>query len=350
MNPGLPSRPVVVVVGAEADEPPPGIETAIDVVELRYASDLETLSRHLPEADALFAWRADPGWLPRLWSAPKRLRWIQSASAGVDALLFPGLIESDVVVTNARGVFDEPIAEWVIGAMLAFATGLHRSIVDQQRGEWTSGRTTERLEGARLVVVGPGPIGRATATRALALGMSVALVGRQPRRHETFGDVLGIEQLHRALADADHVLDALPLTEQTSHLFDAAAFAAMPARARFYNVGRGGTVDEPALVEALRAGTIAGAALDVFDIEPLPEESPLWAMPNVIVSPHISGDVGGWEAAVVSIFVENARRFADGGSLVNVVDKEAGYGTGEPPATGTRGLPPGPGATEPPDP
>ena len=337
-------RPVVVVVGANADVPPPGVEAAGGDVRLQYAPDAEALGRLLPEADALFAWRSDPTWLPAVWPPSERLRWIQSASAGVDLLLFPDLIESDVAVTNARGVFEEPIAEWVIGAMLAFATGLHRSIVDQQGGEWTSGRSTERLEGARLVVVGPGPIGKATATRAIALGMSISLVGRRPRRHETFGDVLGVDQLHRALTGADHVLDALPLTDDTRQLFDAAAFAAMGPRARFYNVGRGGTVDEAALIEALRAGTIAGAALDVFAVEPLPAESPLWAMPNVIVSPHVSGDVAGWEHRVVSIFVENARRFAAGEPLANIVDKQAGHGVGEPPAHLGRGLPPGPDA------
>jgi len=335
-------------MGADVETRPPGIETAHEVVELRFAPGPDELARLLPDADALFVWRLDPTWLPGLWPAPGRLRWIQTASAGVDTLLFPELIESDVVVTNAAGVFDEPIAEWVIGAMLAFTSGLHASIADQQRREWTSGRTTERLEGARLVVVGPGPIGRATATRALALGMSVTLVGRQPRRHETFGDVLGVDQLHRALTDADHVLDALPLTAQTRGLFDAAAFAATPPRARFYNVGRGGTVDEPALVEALRAGAIAGAALDVFATEPLPAESPLWAMPNVIVSPHISGDVEGWEDRVVSVFLDNVRRFAKGEPLEHVVDKEAGHGTADPPASEGRGLPPGP--TPPADP
>jgi phosphoglycerate dehydrogenase-like enzyme len=336
------SRPVVVVLGASADDPPPGIGAAADVVDLRYAPDRDATVAQLSDADAVFWWGADASWLPAAWAQAARLRWIQSASAGVDSLLFPALVTSDVEVTNARGVFDEPIAEWVIAAMLAFATGLHASILDQQRREWTSGRTTERLDGARLVVVGPGPIGRATGSRALALGMSVALVGREPRRHETFGDVVGVDRLHDALADADHVLDALPLTEATRGLFDAAAFAAMPARARFYNVGRGGTVDEAALIEALRTGGIAGAALDVFATEPLPADSPLWAMPNVIVSPHVSGDVAGWEEQVVAIFVENARRFAAGEPLQNLVDKGAGHGVGAPPDGRSRGLPPGP--------
>jgi phosphoglycerate dehydrogenase-like enzyme len=323
------SRPVALVVGAAAGEPPPGIGSADDAVELRYAPDIEALRTDIAQADAIFWWRADPAWLRSAWpEVPDRLRWIQTASAGVDSLLFPGLIGSDVVVTNARGVFEQPIAEWVIGAMLAFTAGLHRSIVDQHRKRWTSGRTTERLAGARLVVVGPGPIGRATATRARSLGMSVTLVGRRPRRDETFGAVLGVEELHRAVADADHVLDALPSTDQTRGLFDAAAFDAMPRTARFYNVGRGATVDEDALIEALRTGSIAGAALDVFAVEPLPADSPLWTMPDVIVSPHISGDVEGWEAEVVSVFVANARRFAAGKPLANVVDKEAGHGVG----------------------
>ena len=339
------ARPVIVVLGATADDPPPGIEAAEAVTDLRYAADLEAATAMLAEADGVFWWGADGTWLPAAWKHATRVRWIQSASAGVDSLLFPDLIASGVEVTNARGVFDEPIAEWVIAAMLAFATGLHASILDQQRREWTSGRTTERLEGARLVVVGPGPIGRATGSRALALGMSVALVGREPRRHETFGDVLGVDRLHDALADADHVLDALPLTDATRGLFDAAAFAAMPSRARFYNVGRGGTVDEHALIEALREGVIAGAALDVFATEPLPPESPLWTMPTVIVSPHVSGDVAGWEEQVVAIFVENARRFAAGEPLENLVDKRAGHGAGAPPPGRSRGLPPGPSVT-----
>lgn len=343
-------RPVVLVVGAGPDDAPPGIEVASDVVDLRYAADLDSLSRAIADADAVFTWGAEPAWLPAVWAAAGRLRWIQTASAGVDTLLFPELIESDVVVTNARGVFEEPIAEWVIGAMLTFVTGLHRSVLDQGRHEWTSGRTTERLAGARLVVVGPGPIGRATATRALALGMSVALVGRRPRRHETFGDVLGVEELHRAVADADHVLDALPLTDATRGLFDAAAFAAMQPKARFYNVGRGGTVDEPALVEALGSGSIAGAALDVFAIEPLPDDSPLWAMENVIVSPHISGDVQGWEARAVEVFIGNARRFVVGETLANRIDKRAGHGTGDPPPDEHRGLPPGPASSSRPRP
>jgi phosphoglycerate dehydrogenase-like enzyme len=124
------------------------------------------------------------------------------------------------------------------------------------------------------------------------------------------------------------VLDALPLTAETRHVFDAAALAAMRPSARFYNVGRGATVDEPALIEALRAGVIAGAALDVYEEEPLPASSPLWSMPNAIVSPHACGDVDGWEETVVGVFVDNVGRFARGEPLRNPVDATAGFGVG----------------------
>ena len=331
-------RPIVLVLGADRDRPPPGIEAAAGHVELRYAPDLDRCRAEIGEADAVFEWIHDPAVLPAVWGSAARLRWIQTVSDGVDSLLFPALIESDVVVTNARGVYEEPIAEWVIGAMLAFTTGMHRSILDQQRREWTTGRTVERLAGARLVIVGPGPIGRATAWRARALGMSVTVVGRRARVDASLGDVVGVDRLHDELARADHVLDALPLTEETRRLFDTRAFAAMPRRARFYDVGRGDTVDEPALVEALRTGSISGAALDVVATEPLPAESPLWTMPNVIVSPHISGDAEGWEHRAVAVFVENGRRFAAGDPLVNEVDKRAGFVTDEPLAQG-RAMP-----------
>jgi phosphoglycerate dehydrogenase-like enzyme len=315
--------PVGLVLGASKHDPPPGIEEAAAHLDLRFAADAGELETSLPVADAMFSWHPPRGALEDAWDRVERLRWIQTASAGVDSLLFPALVDSDVVVTNARGVFDAAIAEWVVGAMLAFVTGLHRSVVDQPTHAWRGDRRTGRLAGSRLAVVGPGSIGRAVGTRALQLGMSVTMVGRAPRRDESFGDVLGRDRLHDALRDADHVLNALPLTADTRRLFDTAAFGAMQATARFYNVGRGDTVDEPALIEALRTGAIAGAALDVFHEEPLPSDHPLWAMTNVIVSPHICGDFEGWELEVVRLFVDNARRWVTGEPLANVVDKAA---------------------------
>jgi phosphoglycerate dehydrogenase-like enzyme len=320
-----PGATPAVVLGATADDPPPGIEAVLDVLELRYASDTPELRAALPGSQVLFSWRPRPGQLADVWDAADELRWIQSASAGVDALLFPDLVEADVEVTNARGIFDQAIAEWVIGAMLAFTTGLHSSIVDQQVRRWRHGRSTERLAGSHLVVAGPGPIGRGAGQRALALGMTVTMVGRSARPDDVFGEILASDRLLDAVAHADFILDALPLTTATRSIFDAPVFSAMKPTARFLNVGRGATVDEDALIEALGSGAIAGAALDVFAAEPLPEDSSLWTMPTVIVSPHISGDVEGWERDVVELFVRNTRRWTSGQRLVNLVDKRAGH-------------------------
>ena len=322
------TRPRVVVLGATADEKPPGIDAAADAVDLRYAADEEALRAEIRDADGIYFWGATRAWLEATFDDARRLRWIQTASDGVDGLLFPALIDSDVDVTNARGVFDDPIAEWVLAAILAFSTGLQTSVLDQTRSTWTHGRRRDRVSGQHMLVVGPGPIGRAAAARARALGMTVEGVGRTRREDAVLGTVHDPDALHAALGRADHVLDALPYTAGTHAMFDAAAFAAMRPSARFYNVGRGGTVDEPALIEALRNGTIAGAALDVFAQEPLPADSPLWSMTNVIVSPHISGDLPDWEELVVDVFVDNARRFAAGEPLRNLVDSGAGFGVG----------------------
>ncbi|MEX0984420.1 MAG: D-2-hydroxyacid dehydrogenase [Actinomycetota bacterium] len=318
----------MVVAGASAAEAPPGIEHAGPRTDIRYAPDAAALAEELAGADILFWWRAERAWLEAAWPAAADLRWIQSASDGVDGLLFPALVQSDVTVTNARGVFDASIAEWAIGAILAFATGLRRSIVDTEHGRWEDGRTRDRVAGSHLVVVGSGPIGRAAARRAHDLGMAVTLVGRAPRDDPEFGRIEGPEGLHAVLAGADHVLDALPLAPGTQRLFDAAAFAAMKPGAVFYNVGRGGTVDEEALLAAVDGGHLGGAALDVFDREPLPPDSPWWSAPNVVVSPHVCGDVADWEEQVVAVFVDNLGRYVRGEPLHNLVDVAAGFGRG----------------------
>ena len=323
-------RPLVVVLGAGPDDPPPGIEAAAPHVDLRYAPDGDSLPAAIADADGLFFWRAEGAWLREAWPHAAHLRWVQSASDGVNALMFPELVASEVEVTNARGVFEDAIAEWVIGAMLAFAARILEQHDRQMRGVWDA-TSRERLAGSRLLVVGPGPIGRATAVRARALGLEVEAAGRNARRDDLLGAVVATgdrDAFHAALGRADHVLDALPLTPATRAVFDAGAFAAMRPTARFYNVGRGDTVDEPALIDALERGTIAGAGLDVFTEEPLPADSPLWAMPQVLLSPHMCGDVDGWEAEVVAIFVENAARFARGEPLRNRVDTAAGFGIG----------------------
>ncbi len=321
-------RPSLLVFRASGEDPPPGIDRAAEIADLAFAPEDGALVDRIGDAEILFFYRTRRAGLEAAFPKASRLRWIQSASAGVDGLLFPALVESDVVVTNARGVFDESIAEWALGAMLAFATGTVTSLVDQRERRWTDDRHTERLAGTRLLVVGPGPIGRAIARLARAVGMEVRAVGTRERDDELFGRIAGPSGLYEALAAADYVVDALPLTLATRHAFDVDAFAAMRPAARFMNVGRGATVDEPALVAALADGRIGGVALDVFEREPLPQDSPLWSMPNVIVSPHICGDFEGWEAAVVDVLVDNLARYVNGEPLANLVDKAAGFAVG----------------------
>ena len=323
-------RPLVVVLGAGPEDPPPGIEAADADVELRYARDGAALPGALGGADAAFFWRAEGEWLRDAWPSADRLRWVQSASDGVDALMFPELVASEVEVTNARGVFEDAIAEWVIGAMLAFAVRILDQRDRQAKGVW-DGTTRERLAGSRLLVVGPGPIGRATAVRARALGMEVEAAGRAARRDELFGAVVATDDVaafRAALGRADHVLDAPPLPPAPRALSGAGACAARRPTARNNPGGRGATVDEPALIDAIERGGIAGAGLDVFVEEPLPADSPLWAMPQILLSPHMCGDVEGWETEVVDIFVDNAARFARGEPLRNRVDTSAGFGVG----------------------
>jgi phosphoglycerate dehydrogenase-like enzyme len=200
---------------------------------------------------------------------------------------------------------------------------------DRQRAHVWDLHTMDRLAGHRVLIVGPGPIGR-TIARALrdGLAMRVAAIGRTGRDgDELFESVRGTDELHAALAEADYAIDTLPLTPQTRHLFDAEAFAAMKLTARFINVGRGATVVETALVDALASGAIAGAALDVYEEEPLPAESPLWDMENVIVCPHMSGDVEGTELDFARVFYDNLHRYLRGEPLRNVVDKHLGFPT-----------------------
>jgi phosphoglycerate dehydrogenase-like enzyme len=322
------SKPVVVVMGTRADEPPPGIDAIAGDVDLRYAPDRPSLEREIAASDIVYTWWGDRDDLQAAWPLARKLTWVAAVNVGIERLLFPALVESDVILTNARGAADQPIAETVVGFVVAMAKGF-RPMFDRQRAHVWDLHVMDRLAGHQVLIVGPGPIGR-TIARALrdGLGMRVAAVGRSGRpADDDFETVRGIDELHTALAAADYVIDSLPLTPQTRHVFDAGAFAAMKPTARFVNVGRGATVVEAALVEALTSGAIAGAALDVYEVEPLPAESALWDMENVIVCPHMSGDVEGTELDFAAVFYDNLHRYLRGEPLHNVVDKRLGFPT-----------------------
>ncbi|MEU5630105.1 D-2-hydroxyacid dehydrogenase [Streptomyces rishiriensis] len=283
-------------------------------------TDEASLAERLPAADVLLVWDFTSHAVRAAWPGEgPRPRWVHTASAGVDHVMCPELVASDTVVTNARGIFDEPIAEYVAALVLAMAKDLPRTWELQQRGRWLH-RESRRVAGGRAVVVGSGPIGRAIARTLKALGMTAAVVGRVPRT-----GIHGPQDLDRLLARADWVIAAAPLTEQTRGMFDTRRFGVMQPSARFVNVGRGQLVVEDALVRALERRWIAGAALDVVTEEPLAPDSPLWHVPGLLISPHMSGDTVGSSDELGAQFVELFERWAAGRPLKNVVDKQRGY-------------------------
>jgi phosphoglycerate dehydrogenase-like enzyme len=259
------------------------------------------------------------------WELCGRLRWVHIGGVGVDWALFPELVTSEVLLTNSRGIFDTTLPEYLLTLMLALVKDLPGTLRAQGAHEWQH-RLLQPLHGGRAVIVGAGSIGSAAARLLRSLGLAVRLVGRRGRDGEPGeGRVHGIDELPDLLPEADWLILLAPLTPLTRDLIGAAELASLPRGARLVNIGRGPLLVETALIEALRSGSLAGAALDVFQSEPLDPASPLWDMPNVIVSPHIGGDVVGTPDAFGQAFLANLRRYIAGEPLLNVVDKQAGY-------------------------
>jgi phosphoglycerate dehydrogenase-like enzyme len=316
------ATPTVAVLCGE--HRPPGMSDVEAATDVRYATAQE-LPAALHGADVLFVWDFLSTAVPDAWPSADRLQWIHIASAGVDRLLFPELVHSPVIVTNSRGVFDRPIAEYVLGLILAFAKDLPSTLDLQRERSWRH-RDTERIDGQRVLVLGAGPIGRAIGRLLSAAGMTVTGMGRTARSTDSdLGQIHAARELASLLPEADYVVVAAPLTEETRGMFDATAFERMKTSARLINVARGPIVVEQDLIAALHKGEIAGAALDVFSAEPLPPDHPLWTAPNVIVSPHMSGDFIGWLDVLAELFGRNLRRWLAGEELLNVVDKSLGY-------------------------
>ena len=315
--------PTVAVL--DGGEHPPGLDDLVGDACLRFAAGPAELADALPGSDVLLTWDFTSDAVREVWSdaiagtGPGTLRWVHTASAGVDRVAFPALLASPVTLTNSRGVFDEPMAEFVLGAVLAFAKDTPRSLALQRDRTWRH-RETETVAGKVATVVGSGPIGHAIARLLGAVGMRVRLVGRRAAE-----GVHAFDELPGLLPDTDVLVLAAPLTEATRGMLHSGTIGLLPRRARVVNVGRGPLVVQDELADALASGRLAGAALDVFEVEPLPADSPLWAMENVLISPHMSGDVVGWKDMLVELFVDNLARFTGGRELRNVVDKERGY-------------------------
>lgn len=261
-----------------------------------------------------FPERMRPFWTT-LFQAEK-LEWLHSFSAGVDHPVFQNFIERGVVLTTSSGAAAVPIAQTVAMYLMMLSRDAAGWLEDQAARRW-SPRNIDDLQAQRLVIVGLGPIGLEVARLGAALRMRVLGLRRRPRGDEPC-ETWPIARLEQALERADWLVLALPLTEDTRHLLDRATLVRLKRGARVINIGRGELIDEPALVEALRTGRVAGAALDVFETEPLPKESPLWGLPNVLVTPHSAGTSPGNLDRSAHIFLDNLARWTRGEALLNV--------------------------------
>jgi len=266
------------------------------------------------------------------WNIPReavqraaRLRWIHSTAAGVDQLLYPEVRERDIIVTTSSGIH-QPLVEHVFAMLLALVRRLHVAIRNQQVRKWDRARAVGgEVRGLTLGVLGLGSIGADVAAKASAFGMRVIGTRRTPGAVPHVERVYPPEALHEVLAASDVVVVALPLTDATRGLLGEAEFRVMKPGALLINIGRGPIVQEPALIRALQERWIAGAGLDVFEREPLPADSPLWAMEDVIITPHVSGGWPGYLDAAIPLFCENLERYLRGAPLLNLVDKSRGY-------------------------
>jgi len=306
---------ITVLVLADPTDPLLAMLAALpDATRIAVGDRVEAFADAAPEADVILNWTGSRELLQQVWRVVPRVRWVHSRAAGLDDLLFPELVEIPATLTNAQGVFSEILAEFVIGAALFFAKEFRRMVRSQQAGVWDQFDTVQ-VAGQIMGVIGFGDIGRAAARRAEALGMRVMAL----RRSST------IEHRRELLARSDYVVLSAPLTPETRGIVGEAELRAMKRTAVLINVGRGPLVDEVALIAALREGRIGGAALDVFDQEPLPAGHPFYALDNVLLSPHAADHTPDWKHRAMQMFLDNFERYRKGEPLQNVVDKRRGY-------------------------
>jgi len=297
-------------------------------VRVQATGDTKELLALVRDADVLLA-----GVFSReLFLAAKRLKWIQSFFAGVDRLLFPEVVESRVIVTNASGVNSTAVSEHAVGLMLALSRKLHFHVRNQMENRWKTSDAElltqmEELSGKTVGIVGLGRIGGEIAKKAKCLGMTVVATRRNlfSPKSGYIDKLVPAENLKRLLTDSDFVMLALPLTKDTERMIGEAELKSMKKTSYLINVSRGKLVEEEKLIQALNEGWIAGAGLDAFEMEPLPRDSPLWQMKNVIITPHVAGLTPYYLDRLTDLFCDNLNRFLRGESLINVVDKKLGY-------------------------
>jgi len=304
------------------------LRTGFPQLDSIVTSDGETILREMADAEIFISWTLKPEQFARA----QKLRWIHSPAAGVTQLLFPAVVESDVIVTNSTTVHSIPVAEQAVALLFALARRFRNCFDDQaarrwgQRESWEPSRIPTELNGKTLGLVGFGAIGREVAQRARALGMTVVAVKRDPSSGAELADrVYSPQELPTLLEQADYLVLAAPGNPETRHMIGERELRRMKPSAALVNVARGTLVDTDALVRALEAGKLAGAGLDVTDPEPLPPEHPLWKLPNVIITPHLAGATDRYWQRQADMVFENLRRYLADEPLLNRVDKNRGY-------------------------
>ena len=298
---------------------------SLDIVHL---PDYNRVDAEIIDAEIAVTWSVRPEQI----KSAKKLRWIHSPAAAVHQLIFPELVESDIVLTNAREVHGPVVAEHVIAQIFALAKKIPDAVRFQEKHEWGQQRMWDALPhvrevaGATIGLVGLGSIGRAVAKNAKALGMRVVAVREHQEKGTDAADsVFGPDQIDEVFRQADYVVLAAPVTGQTKSLANKERLALMKSDACLINVARGQLIDEAALASALREKRIGGAALDVFPKEPLAADSPLWDIPNLLITPHTAALTDKLWERHYALFAENLGRYAGGKELRGVVDKKRGY-------------------------
>jgi len=327
----MPSHPNLLVVAPANHYALRNLDQIREQAAITIANTSELVTQHGPKAEIVLYSGLGGATLPfkEVWPYVTHVKWIHSLSAGVEKLMIPEFVASPVPLTNAKGVYKRSLADFAILGILYFYKHVRRMIESQRAHKWDD-FMVEWLPGKVMGIVGYGEIGRECGAIAKALGLKIYANRRKPElsaNDPILDRAFGPSELKEMLAACDVVLAAAPLTPETRHMLSDAEFAVMKPSAIVINVGRGPVIDEAALVRALQSKTIAGAALDVYEVEPLPEESPLWNIENVLLSPHCTDRTRDpdWLDLSMQFYLENFGRYVQGQPLENIVDKKAGY-------------------------
>jgi phosphoglycerate dehydrogenase-like enzyme len=294
--------------------------------QLFIGNSLDEIKRGTSDATVIFNWSGSRGLLRDVFLNCPKLRWIHSRSAGLERSLFPELIASPVLLTNGTGAFSPSLGEFALAAILYFAKDLRRMIRNQMNGVWEAFDVL-MAAGQTVGIIGYGDVGHAVAARVRPLGMKILAIKRHASSAaDTLAErIYGVDDLLEMLSRCDYVVVTTPLTEETRGMIGEREIAAMPSTAVIINLGRGPVIKEQALVQALSQERIRGAALDVFDQEPLPAGHAFYKLQNVLLSPHCADHTADWLDAAMQLFLEQLQRFQTGAPLINMVDKKLGY-------------------------